>query len=81
MNASQLFQDIEGGFVTEVETAKCHFDDQARGVLVRQSFYVYPDDTIVSLLSSDGRNECIILGEHDAAALRSRNPSYFYANH
>ena len=49
MNASQLFADINTGCLTEVAQAANSYYDQNRGLTVRQSFYVYPDDTIVAL--------------------------------
>lgn len=77
MNASSLFQDIATECLTEVVSAACVFDDQARGVRVRQSFYVYPDDTIVSLLSADGGYEVLTLAGDDVAIFRNLHPSYF----
>lgn len=77
MNASNLFQDIATNCLTEVVQAARVLDDQARGVRVRQSFYVYPDDTIVSLLAADGGYTVLTLDGHDAATFRHLNPSYF----
>ena len=77
MNASQLFQDIETGALVEIETAKGHYFDNARGLTVRQSFYVYPDDSIVCLNTVDGGYSVLSLNDGDAATLRHRNPLYF----
>ena len=67
MNASQLFADISTGCLTEVAQAAQSYYDQARGLTVRHSFYVYPDDTIVALNSVDGGYQTITLGVDDAA--------------
>lgn len=77
MNASQLFADIETGALVEVECEKCHYYDSARGLTVRQSFYIYPDDTIVSLSASDGGYKTIILSGDDVEIFRARNPAHF----
>lgn len=77
MNASNLFQDIATNCLTEVAHAASVFDDKTRGLRVRQSFYVYPDGTIVSLLAADGGYTVLTLGHHDAATFRHLNPSYF----
>ena len=67
MNANQLFADINTGCLTEVVQAANSYYDQARGLTVRQSFYVYPDDTIVALNHVDGGYQTIILHGDDAA--------------
>lgn len=67
MNASQLFEDISTGCLTEVEKAANVYFDRARGLTIRQSFYVYPDDTIVALNCADGGYQTIILSGDDAA--------------
>lgn len=77
MNASQLFQDVETGCLVEVESAACRYHDSVRGLDVRQSFYIYPDDSIVCLNAVDGGYSVLTLGTDDVACLRARNPSYF----
>lgn len=77
MIASNLFQDIATNCLTEVVSAARVFEDHALGVRVRQSFYIYPDDTIVSLLASDGGYSVLTLEDHDAATFRHLNRSYF----
>jgi hypothetical protein len=77
MNASQLFADIETGCLVEVESAKCHFYSEVRGLTVRQSFYVYPDDTIVCLNACDGSYEVLTLTGDDEATFRFHNSMYF----
>ena len=67
MNASQLFADINTGCLTEVVEASNSYYDQARGLTVRQSFFAYPDDTIVSLNNVDGGYEAIVLDSDDCA--------------
>jgi hypothetical protein len=77
MNAFQLFADIQTGALVEVEAAKCHFFDNARGVTVRQQFFIYPDDTIVCLNSADGGYTVATLQDDNEVIFRSRNPMYF----
>lgn len=67
MNASQLFADITTGCICEVAQAANSYYDEARGLTVRQSFYVYPDDTIVALNYVDGGYQTIVLSGDDAA--------------
>ena len=67
MNASQLFSDITTGCLFEVAQAANSFYDQVRGLTVRQSFYVYPDDTIVALNCVDGGYQTLTLHGDDAA--------------
>jgi hypothetical protein len=67
MNASQLFADIDTGCLTEVPAAACSYYDNARGLTVRQSFYVYPDDTVVCLAHCDGSSSTVTLGADDTA--------------
>lgn len=77
MNVSKLLQDIETGALTEVVNAACVYDDNARGVQVRQSFYVYPDDRIVCLNSADGGNDVLTLRGAEEVIFRSIHKSYF----
>lgn len=67
MNASQLFEDIGTGCLTEVAQAASSYYDETLGLTVRQSFYVYPDNTIVALNRVDGGCKTIILSGDDAA--------------
>lgn len=67
MNATQLFADINTGCLTEVAAAACSYYDENRGLIVRQSFYVYPDDTVVCLNYCDGANRALTLGVDDTA--------------
>lgn len=67
MNASQLFADMNTGCLTEVAHAANSYYDKNRGLTVRQSFYVYPDDTIVALNSVDGGYQTLTLNSDDAA--------------
>lgn len=75
MNASELFANIE--CMTEVPQAACAYDDEARGVRVRQSFYIAPNDTIYSLQSADGGNTVLTLAGDDEVIFRNRHPAYF----
>lgn len=67
MNASQLFADINTGCLTEVAQAANSYYDQNRGLTVHQSFYVYPDDTIVAINYVDGGYQTLTLCGDDAA--------------
>lgn len=67
MNASQLFADINTGCLCEVAQAANSYYDEPRGLTVRQSFYVYPDDTIVALNCVDGGYQALTLHGDDAA--------------
>lgn len=67
MQASQLFQDIASGCVVEVEAAASSYYDSNRGLTVRQSFYVYPDDSVVCLNYVDGSNHVLVLNEDNKA--------------
>lgn len=77
MNATQLFADINTGCLTEVAQAACVYDDQVRGLRVRQSFYVYPDDSIVCLNAADGSYSVLQLEGDDEVIFRSRNKQFF----
>lgn len=77
MQASQLFQDIETGALTKVESAKCHYFDSVRGLTVRQQFFIYPDDTIVCLNSADGGYSTITLRGDDEVTFRNIHRTYF----
>lgn len=77
MNASQIFADINTGCLVEIESAACRYHDTVRGLDVRQSFFVYPDDTVVCLNAVDGGYATIVLNDDDVACLRTRNPFYF----
>lgn len=68
MTPGQLFADIETGCVVEVPAAASSFYDPARGLTVRQSFHVYPDDTVVALNYCDGSYTAITLVDDDDIA-------------
>ena len=70
MNASQLFQDLATNCLTEVTAASNSFYSTVRGLTVRQSFYVYPDNTVVCLDSFDGGYAVFPMDEHEQAAFR-----------
>ena len=67
MNVANLFADINTGCLTEVAAAANSYYDQTRGLTVRQSFYVYPDDTIVALNYVDGGYQALTLSGDDTA--------------
>lgn len=77
MNASQLFADINTNALTEVAQAANHYYDNARGLTVRQQFFIYPDDTIVALNARDGGYEVLTLRGDDVEIFRARHPVYF----
>jgi hypothetical protein len=72
MQVANLFADINTNCLTEVSAAADSFYCPVRGLTVRQSFFVYPDDTIVCLNSCDGGYEAIILDGDDAATFNHR---------
>ena len=74
MNASQLFADLDTSCLTEVAQAANSYYDEVRGLTVRQSFYLYPDDTIVALNYVDGSYQTVPLFGDDAATF-----SYLYS--
>ena len=67
MQVSQLFQDIQTGCLTEVNSAERMYYDSVRGLSVRQKFFVYPDDTVVALNSVDGGYSTIVLNQDDTS--------------
>ena len=67
MTPSQIFEDINTGCITEVAGAANSYYDNARGLTARQSFFVYPNDTIVALNYVDGGYQTITLSGDDAA--------------
>jgi hypothetical protein len=77
MNASQLFADINTNALSEVAQAANHYYDEARGLTVRQQFFIYPDDTIVALNSRDGGYEVLTLKGDNEATFRSFHKAYF----
>lgn len=78
MNASQVHKDISTGGLVEVSEAACVYYDQARGLSARQQFFVYPDDTIVSLTTIDGTGSVLVLSGDDEAIFRSIHGNYFH---
>lgn len=77
MNASQLHQDIATGCLVEVTGAACAYFDQARGLTARQQFFIYPDDTIVSLTTVDGTGAVLVLDGDNEATFRNIHSQYF----
>jgi hypothetical protein len=72
MTPSEFFADLSTNCLTEVDQAATSYYSQERGLTVRQSFFVYPDDTIVCLNSCDGSYAIIILEGDDAAIFNHR---------
>lgn len=77
MNAAQFHEDMASGCLEEVISARSTYTDGATGSTVRQSFYVYPNDAVVSCWASDGGYRVEALSGHDLATFRSLHPSYF----
>ena len=77
MTPSQLFADINTDCLTTVERAACAFHSEVRGCMVRQSFYIYPDNSIVSLLAFDGSYKVITLDAENSSIFRHLNKGYF----
>ena len=77
MDSIQLHQDILTESLTEVESASSSYYDNCRGLTVRQSFYVYPDDSVVSLKCCDGSYDAIEVVGEELSIFRSIFSSYF----
>lgn len=77
MNAAQFHEDKASGCLEEIVSARSTYFDNAKGVTVRQSFHVYPNDAVVSCWESDGGYRVESLSCHDLATFRSLHPSYF----
>lgn len=75
MNVSDLIEDINTGCLVEVQAAACSYYDNARGLTVRQSYYVYPNGMIAQLNSCDGTSRVTVLDPENAGIFNARyNP-------
>lgn len=73
-----VLSDIESGCLCEVERAARVFDDEARGLRVRQQYFIYPNDKIVALNYCDGGYEAIgMYDEDDIATFRHYYKEFF----
>lgn len=79
MNAAQLFADLNTNSLTEATEAAASYFDNVRGLTVRQSFYVYPNDSVVCLNSVDGGYSVVTLDGDDLATFRHLYRQYFRA--
>lgn len=79
MNAAHLLEDIQSGALVEVEAAKDHFYDDVRGLTVRQSFWVYPDDSVACLSCADGSYSATKLTGDDHVIFMSRYGVHLFA--
>ena len=80
MNTANFFQDLSSGALTEVVGAVRYFDDVVRGLTAKQQFFIYPDNTVVSVVTCDGSASVQELDEEDSSIFRHYNKEYFYAN-
>jgi hypothetical protein len=77
MNTKQALQDIESGALTHAARADNMRDNIERGLSVRQSFYIYPDDRVIALDYCDGSYSVIELTGEAYEIFRALYPEYF----
>lgn len=77
MNLVQFQEDLGSGCLTLVPEAGDTYYDSARGLTARQSFYVYPDESIVSVTSVDGGYSIQKLQGENEAIFKHLYPNYF----
>lgn len=72
-----FFQDLESGCLTEVPEATCYYDDAVRELRTKQTFYVYPDGEVYSLVCVDCSYTLLHLSGDDLVIFVHRYPGYF----
>lgn len=77
MNTIQALQDIESGCLCHVVHADNMRDDIERGLSVRQSFYIYPNDRVIAVDCCDGSYNAYELTGDDYETFRALYPMYF----
>lgn len=76
-NAANIIADAATGCLTQVAEATNSFYSDELGLTVRQSFYIYPDDTIVFLNAADGGYKGGLVTGEDAETFRAIYSRYF----
>lgn len=77
MNTSLALQDLESGALCHVVHADDMRYDSERGLMVHQSFYIYPDDRVIALDYCDGSYSVIELTGEAYEIFRALYPMYF----
>jgi hypothetical protein len=77
MNTRQALQDIESGALTHVVHADNSRYSEQRGLSVRQSFYIYPDDRCIAVDCCDGSYAAYELTGETYETFRALYPMYF----
>jgi hypothetical protein len=77
MNTRQALQDLESGALCHVVHADNMRYSEERGLSVRQSFYIYPDDRVIALDYCDGSYSVIELTGDNLETFRALYPMYF----
>ncbi len=77
MHTLLALNDINSGALTEVVHAANSFYSEEKGLAVRQTFYIYPNDSVIALNCCDGTNSVIELRGDDYETFRALYPEYF----
>jgi hypothetical protein len=77
MNTIQALQDLESGALTYVGRANDMRYDSERGLMVYQSFYIYPDGRVIALDCCDGSYSVIELTGEAYEIFRALYAEYF----
>ena len=67
MHYAAFITDLATDCVVEVKAAASSYYDSVRGLTVRQTFFVYPDDTVVCVSCCDGTTTVARLDDDDQA--------------
>lgn len=77
MNTILALQDIESGALTHVVHADNARYSEERGLTVRQSFYIYPNDSVIAVDCCDGSYDAYELTGETLETFRALYPEYF----
>ena len=77
MNTALALQDIESGALCHVVHADNMRYSAERGLSVRQSFYIYPDDRVIAVDCCDGSYDVIELTGEAYEIFRALYSEYF----
>jgi hypothetical protein len=77
MNTALALQDIESGALTHVVHADNSRYNAERGLTIRQSFYIYPNDRVIAVDYCDGSYDAYELRGENYETLRALYPMYF----
>lgn len=79
MNTKQALQDIESGALTHVARADNMRYSVERGLSVRQSFYIYPNDRVIAVDCCDGSYNAYELTGETLHTFMAHYPEFFRA--